>query len=76
MNTILYSEYKKTHKPVTLNDVLEAQSDNEYVMVSVDDRVYCITEIDLNSEESFVCIDKECNEYTFAFDQISKIEGI
>lgn len=76
MKTITYEEYLASKPKFTLNDVLEAQNNGSSVMVTVNDMLYCITDIDLNDEESFVCIDKECEEYTFPFTEIQSMETV
>jgi hypothetical protein len=76
MKTITYDEYIASKPNFTLDDVLEAQNVGSNVMVTVGDRLFCITDIDLNDEESFVCIDKECDEYTFSFTDIQSMETV
>jgi hypothetical protein len=75
MRTITYTEYRNSLPNVSVEDVIELQT-NGNVMVTVNDMLYLITEVDLSDEESFVCIDKECEEYTFSFTDIQSIDTV
>jgi hypothetical protein len=75
MRTITYTEYRNSLPNVSVEDVIESQA-NGNVMVTVNEMLYLVTEVDLSDEESFVCIDKECEEYTFSFTDIQSIDTI
>ena len=75
MKTITYEEYMKTSPNVSLEDIIELQTQGE-VMVTVNEMLYVVTDIDLNEETTFMCIDKECEEYTFNLTDIQKIEVV
>jgi hypothetical protein len=75
MRTITYTEYRNSLPNVSVEDVIELQA-NGNVMVTVNEMLYLVTEVDLSDEESFVCIDKECEEYTFSFTDIQSIDTI
>jgi hypothetical protein len=75
MRTVTYAEYRNTLPNVTVEDVIELQASGN-VMVTVNDMQYMITDIDLSDEETFVCIDKECEEYTFSFADIQSIDTV
>jgi hypothetical protein len=75
MRTITYTEYRNSLPNVTIEDIIELQMTGD-VMVTVNDMLYRITDVDLDEEEYFCCIDKECEEYSFSFNDIQKIEVV
>ena len=45
-----------------------------YCITTVNNKLYTVLDIEDLFDFGFMCIDKECNEFTFEYSQIGKIE--
>lgn len=54
-----------------IKNILKKQG---YCMVTVNNMLYTILDKQDLFDFGFMCIDKECNEYTFEYSEVGKVE--